>query len=171
MLDKRAVVAVASWLWVLGCSGGNHPGFQLPTSPTEAATPPPVYIPPPPRQFPPYEITTIVVGEVITRTNLDAPECLDELNWPCLYFRVTAPGTAMLEVTLVCAKGTQGNQGVDLTLRERGAHAYVWAQSFSQTDTQAETIVTAPVVEGRTYDITMWYTFPNLAYELRTRLR
>ena len=155
------------FLATIGCGPGRQ--FVLPTSPNQ--TTPPIYVQPQPRQFPPFDITTVVVGDVISRTNLDAPECVDFLGWPCLYFRIVAPSTGVLLVDLVYAKGTQGNQGVDISLRQLGARTDVWAQTFSQTDTRAEALLTAQVVEGRTYDLTLWYTFTNFEYELRTSMK
>jgi hypothetical protein len=144
-----------------------------PAPPPPAPAPPPAFAPPPPlpREFPPFDITSIAVGDVISRTNGEAPECLGEPSWPCLYFRVVAPGTGTLEVALSYAWGTQGNQGVDVTLREAGKSGELWAQSYSPTGPRWHTTLTAPVIAGRTYDITLWYTFPNLEYELRTSLR
>lgn len=163
---------VVAWLLPLSVSCAPNPDrSQLPFGPS-ASSPPPVYVPPPPRQFPPFEITTIAVGDVISRTNLDAPECIGFDRWPCLYFRVVAPSTGTLEVTLTYAYGTQGNQGVDVSLREAGTSAERWAQTSGTTALQQwYTTLTALVVEGKTYDITLWYTLPNLEYELRTALR
>src|SRR5262245_22945448 len=88
-------------------------------APVPPPTPAPLPGPPgPPLTFAPFEITTIAVGDVITRTSLAAPECRDEPGWPCIYFRLTAPRDGTLEANLSYAAGTQGNQWVDLSLRE-----------------------------------------------------
>ncbi len=167
---------LTSWLglWLVAC---DRPASRLylvnPLAPS-ASTPapaPPIYVPPPPRQFPAFEIATVAVGDLISRTNLDAPECIGELGWPCIYFRVVAPSSGTLEAALSYAWGTQGNQGVDVTLREAGTSTEVWAQSFVSTGPRWHTTLTARVVEAKTYDITLWYTFPNLEYELRLSMR
>ena len=169
---------LTSWLvlWMVACDGRTsrpylvNPLTPSVSTPAPAPAPPPVFVPPLPREFPPFEITTIAVGE-ITRTNRDAPECLGYLGWPCLYFRFAAPLSGTLEVELSYAWGSQGNQGVDVSLREAGTFPELWAQSSSATGSRWHTTLTAPVVEGKTYDITLWYTFPNLEYQLRTALR
>lgn len=154
------------------CQGSGRDTLSfLPTNPTTNTTPPPIVVQPPPRQFPPFDITTIAVGDIVTRTNLDAPECLGFDKWPCLYFRIVPPSTGTLEVALSYVWGTQGDQGIDLSIREVGTFRDVWAQSFDSTGPRLRAVLTTAVAEGKTYDITLWYTFPNLEYELRTALR
>jgi hypothetical protein len=169
-MTRRRVIVAGVALLAIGCNPDSRRKFGLPTSPTETA-PPPIFVQPQPRQFPPYEITTIAVGEVINLTNLDAPECIGFDRWPCLYFGLVAPSTGTLDVTLSYAWGTQGNQGVDVSLREVGTFREFWAQSFSSTGPRWQTVLIADVVEGKTYDVTLWYTMPNLEFELRSALR
>jgi hypothetical protein len=170
---RTAAANRLAWMCVVtsGCDGDFPRRLPLSTSPGEATAPPVIVVQPQPRQFPPFEITTIAVGDVISRTNIDAPECIRSDRWPCLYFRLVAPGTGTLEVTLTYIWGTQGSQSVDVSLREVGTFSDVWAQAFSETGLRRDAALSAPVLEGRTYDITLWYTFPNLEYELQTSLR
>jgi hypothetical protein len=55
-----------------GCDGDFPRRLPLSTSPGEA-TAPPVVVQPQPRQFPPFEITTIAVGDVSSCTCLRGP--------------------------------------------------------------------------------------------------
>ena len=124
-----------------------------------------------PHEWPPYAITSIEVGEVISRIIDNPPECIDESRWPCVYFRLVAPSAGTLEVVLTYKTGTQGSQAVDVTVRKVGTSRYVWAQANARSGVEWHTDLTAPVTAGVSYDLTLWYTFPNLQYELRTRMR
>ena len=133
--------------------------FALPTGPTVISVPPP-----PARPYSPMVFTTIQVGEVVRRRVADPPECVEYPGWPCQYFRLTVPSSGRLEIVLAYSGNTPPSQGVDLSVRESEGRSDLWAQ-FS---TANETRVIAPVDEGRTYYITMWYTFPGLEFELRS---
>jgi hypothetical protein len=50
---------------------------------------------------------------------------------------------------------------------EVGRRGYTWAQFAAENETR----VTAPVVAGRSYDITLWYVTTGLEIELRTSVQ
>ena len=133
--------------------------LRLPTAPTA------IYVPPPPRSFAPLEFTSIVVG-VPFRGRVDSPqECVDDLGWPCKYFRLTVPVGGTLSVSVTSPRGTR--VAADLTINEADRRGYTWAQ----LSTENETRVTAPVVAGRSYDIIMWYIPDGFEFELRASLQ
>ena len=100
------------------------------------------------------------------RERLDnPPECIDVLGWTCRYFRLTAPVSGRLTVTVTSPPGTR--VPVDLTVSEADRRDYTWADF----NTENVTRVTAPVVAGRSYDITMWYAPAGLEFELRTSIQ
>jgi hypothetical protein len=69
-----------------------------------------------------------------------------------------------LTVELKFDSSTQNGQGVDVTVASTAAETY--AQYFDKTTTRA----TAPVTAGTEYLITLWYTYADLEFELRTSL-
>jgi hypothetical protein len=164
-------------LWSAGCcsllmTACNEPerSFRFPTGPTSTltATPTPPVAPPP---RPQVEFLTITVGETVSRRIDVPPECLGLAGWPCQYFRLTAPSDGRLTVELTYKPDTQplgifpGPQGVDVSVAGPPA-GEVWAQYFTATVTRA----TLPVTAGTVYEITLWYTFANLEYELHASL-
>ena len=170
---RWTVAICATSVTMLACTEDGRT-FRLPTTPT-TATPQTPTSPPPPaaRPVPPVasDFTRIEVGQTIDRIIGDTPpECLEEPGWPCQYFRLTAPVSGTLTITLRYASDTQppgrsGPQGVDATLE--GRQGRVWAQQWSPTST----ILTATVTGGEEYQIVLWYTFPRLAYALTTTMR
>ena len=137
--------------------------FVNPTAPT-----PTVYVPPPPVAFAPLQYTAIQIGEVVRERITDPPECVDFLGWPCRYFSVTAPTSGKLEVALTFAIDTNRNQGVDLTVRAAdGTGGQTWAQFFAREEAR----VVAPVVAGKQYYITMWYTYAGMEFSLNTSVQ
>ena len=132
---------------------------RLPTAPTA------IYVPPPPVAFAPLEFTPIEIG-VVFQERVDNPqECIDDLGWPCRYFRLSSPVSGTLSVTVMSPRGTR-TPG-DLTVSEAGRRAYTWAQFATENETR----VTAPVIAGRSYDITLWYVAAGLPIELRASLQ
>jgi hypothetical protein len=118
-------------------------------------------VPPPPVPFAPLVFTPLEVGAVFQGRVDNPQQCIDDLGWPCLYFRLTVPISGTLSVSLTSPRGIR--VPADLTVRVVDGGAYTWAQLFSETETR----VTAPVVAGRSYDVTMWYVNTGVEFELR----
>lgn len=174
----RKIFLSAIWLVFLAlaaCEEGQTRRFMLPTAPTTVSTPSPAPPPPNPPTGPPpptaSDFTPIDVGQVVDRVIGETPpECLGFAGWPCQYFRVTPPNSGTLVVELTYVPDTQppgrnGPQGVDVSVISREFE--VWAQFGDRTTTR----VTLPATGGVEYQIMLWYTFPKLAYELRTSLQ
>lgn len=159
MIRAASIVLVFAFT---ACESGPRTRLQLPTSPSA----PGASSPAPPVGFTPSEFTAIQVGEVVQRRIEKQPQC-PEVGWPCQHFRLTATGTGTLTVVLTYLVQTNGNQGVDLTVREADGSNETWAQSFSLSETK----VAAAVIAGKSYYITMWYTNAGLEFELRSSLR
>lgn len=141
------------------CESPTPLRLRLPAAPTA------IYVPPPPVSFAPLEFTSIEVGTLFQERVNNPQECIDDLGWPCRYFRLSAPISGTLSVTVTSPRGTRGPG--DLTVSEVGRRAYTWAQFATENETR----VTAPVVAGRSYDITMWYVTNGLDIELRTSVQ
>jgi hypothetical protein len=165
-----ALVAFAVCVFTLGCEQSNRV-FSNPTSPsggTSAPAPAPTPTPPP---LAPVEFTEITVGQTVTAiVPTPAPLCLGD-PWPCQYFRFTAPSDGRLTVELRYRPETQppgrfGLQGVDISVTDAASGRGVWADFWSPEVTRAK----LDVKEGVIYQITLWYTYPDLAYELQTTL-
>lgn len=151
------------------CDGDASRRFILPT----ASTPVPTSVPtePLPRPAPPRrplaeDYTSITVGEPVRRVIEDPPECLEEPGWPCQYFRLVAPENGILTVELTYQPASQPGQGVDLTVDDTVGRR-TWAQYFAPPTVR----VTAPVEADQLYQITLWYTFAKLDFELQTSLQ
>ena len=144
-----------------GCSGGNPPVF--PTSPSQVATPAPA---PAPFLFA-QPHTSIAVGEVVSR-RADAdnnPECVDLPGWHCHYFRITAEKDGTLDVIMTWVLETQPFQPLDLSLIDsRGADR--WSDYGPGQRSHLRQLVKA----GSTYQLTVWYTFVGVEFELRSSL-
>jgi hypothetical protein len=96
------------------------------------------------------------------------PECIHPQQppgWPCQYFRLVPPADGRLTLTLSYGRHTQPTQAVDVSIREVG-RAEIWADFASATETR----LTARVSAGAVYEITLWYTFPRLEYQLHATL-
>jgi hypothetical protein len=159
MKSARSVAVLALLIFSAAACEVTPLRLRLPTAPTA------IYVPPPPVAFAPPEFTLIEVGAVFHERVDNPPECIDDLGWPCRYFRLTAPASGTLSVTTTSPRGTRGPG--DLTVSEVDRPGYTWAQSASSNETR----VTAPVVAGRSYCITMWYVAAGLEFELRTSLQ
>lgn len=128
--------------------------------------PGPSQIPPP---APPFAFeaiyTQITVGEVVNRrVTADAPECAGG-PWPCQHFRLTAPSDGSLEVVMTYSVQTQPGQGLDLSLVDSVGNES-WGDGVLP-----ELRVGASVKVGATYQITVWYTYPGVEFQLRTSLQ
>ncbi len=167
-------VILCATLLVVSCGDGDSAKrFVIPTSPTTVAGPSPSP-PVPPRPPVSSDFEPIEVGNVVHRVIGNAPpECLREPGWPCQYFRLKVPDSGVLTVELKYQPDTQppgrfGPQGVDLSILDLGGRrGEVWAEYFDATTTR----VTASVATGDEWEITLWYTFPRLDYELRASLQ
>jgi hypothetical protein len=154
-------VGVVALLILTGAACESAPPLRLrlPMAPTA------IYVPPPPASFAPLEFTPIEIGAVFQERVDNPQECIDDLGWPCRYFRLTAPASGTLTVTVTSPRGTR-TPG-DLTVSEMDRMGYTWAQFATENETR----VTAPVVAGRSYDITLWYVTTGLDIELRTSVQ
>ena len=160
-----ALVAFAVCVFTLGCEASNRV-FSNPTSPSGGTS-----APAPTTPFAPVEFTEITVGQTVTAiVPTPAPLCLGD-PWPCQYFRLTAPSDGRLTVELRYRPETQPpghfgpQQGVDISV-EDASGGRVWADFGGPEVTRAR----LDVKEGVIYQITLWYTYPDLAYELQTTL-
>jgi hypothetical protein len=173
----RTELSLVAWVGVLAvaCSESGERRFTLPSGPVGAAptgppvSPTPVPGPPslPPVRSPsPSDVNPLEVGQTFSVVvGPNPPECIDPQNppgWPCQYFRLIPPADGRLVLTLNYVPETQPTQAVDLSIHEPGQRQ-IWAE-FLLID-QARLVV--PVNAGRVYDITVWYTFPGLKYQLR----
>lgn len=150
--------------------------FVLPTarsgvSPTPSPTPDPAPAPPAPVPLPdvfaPFQSMEIAVGQTVNgRVPAPPTECVGFRGWPCHYFRFTAPSDGTLLVELTYKQDAQpAGQGVDVSIADpRGREA--WADYFQPPVVRARASVTA----GTVYQITLWYTFSGLEFELQTSL-
>ena len=167
-----ALVAFGVCVFTLGCEASNRV-FSNPTSPsggTSAPAPAPTPTPTPP-PLAPVEFTEITVGQTVTAiVPTPAPMCLGD-PWPCQYFRFTAPSDGRLTVELRYRPETQPpgpfgpQQSVDISVEDASGRR-VWADFGGPDVTRAR----LDVKEGVIYQITLWYTYPDLAYELQTTL-
>jgi hypothetical protein len=165
-----ALVASAVCVFTLGCEQSNRV-FSNPTSPSggTSAAPAPS---PQPRPLPSVDFTEIDLGQTVTSVvPTPAPPCAGEPQWPCQYFRFTAPSDGRVTVELRYRPETQppghfGPQGVDISVVD-GFGREVWADFFNPAGV---TKATLDVKEGVIYQITLWYTYPRLEYELQSTL-
>ena len=148
-------------LALTACQAGPRTQLMLPTTPTPLAS-----NPAPPVGFTPREFTDIKVGEVVGRRIEKQPQC-NEVGWPCQFFRLTATNTGTLIVVVTYSVRTNGNQGVDVSVRQAEELEETWAQSASQNETKVE----ASVIAGKSYYITLWYTNAGLEFELESSIR
>ena len=119
-----------------------------------------------PRPFAPFEYTEITVGQPFTGLVAANPtECVGLGGWPCQYFRLTAPRDGTMVVELNYKPDTQPAQGVDVSINDPLGRE-TWADYFQPPVVRARVSVTA----GTVYQITLWYTFPGLEFELQTSL-
>lgn len=160
-----AALRVFAGLLSVGCDSPNvHSNFRLPTRPTEVAAVPA------PAPYTSVDATPIELGEVVQRTIVSTPPmCLEFAGWPCQYFELTPSKSGTLEVIAIYATATQNGQPIDITLES--PRGQTWAQTFLPGSPLSEGRLTATVIAGERYRITLWYTFLNLEYELRTVMR
>ncbi len=177
---RRFIGAVlALGVFSLGCEASTRV-FPFPTSPsggtsaapvptpTPAPTPTPI---PQPRPLPSVDFNEITVGQTVTKVvPTSPPPCWDWPEWPCQYFRFTAPSDGRVTVELRYRPETQppgrfGPQGVDISVVDPLGRE-VWADFGTPTVTRASLDVKERVI----YQITLWYTYERLEYELQTTL-
>jgi hypothetical protein len=168
-----ALVAFAVCVCTLGCEQSNRV-FSNPTSPSGGTSAPaPAPTPnPQPGPLPSIAFTEIRLGQTVTSVvPTPAPPCFDWPEWPCQYFRFTAPSDGRVTVELRYRPETQPpgrfgpQQSVDISVADASGRE-VWADFGGPDVTRAR----LDVKEGVIYQITLWYTYPDLAYELQTTL-
>lgn len=156
----RTLARLAVCLGLLAAACGE--GGQVPTQP--AAIPP---LPVPPFAFQP-QFTEIALGEVVNRrVTADAPECSPFDPWPCQHFRLTAPSDGNLEVAMTYSVQTQPYQALDLSL-VNSVGSQVWGSAGTVFP---ELRLIASVRTGAVYQITVWYTYPGVEFQIRTSLQ
>jgi hypothetical protein len=149
-----------------GACDKTTPLFVLPTARTGVSSTPAPAPAPQPRPFAPLEYTEIAVGQRFTgQVSAEPPECSGLPGWPCQYFRLTAPSDGTMVVELNYEPNTQPTQGVDLSIFDP-LGPETWADYFQPGIVRARASVTA----GTVYQITLWYTFPGLKFELQASL-
>jgi hypothetical protein len=163
----------------VACSESGQRLFRLPTTPSDTPAPPgppvsPAPVPgrpsPPPVRTPsPSDVNPLEVEQTFSAVvGANPPECLHPQQppgWPCQYFRLVPPAEGRLTLTLTYGRHTQPGQAVDVSIRE-GGQSEIWADFASASEARLTTRVSA----GSVYEITLWYTFPGLAYELRATI-
>jgi hypothetical protein len=157
-----------AFLFLLVLTSGCGESTAPPLAPSTIVTPSTVVVPPP-RVAPPSMLLEVGVPvfRVIDET---PPDCVEYSGWPCQYFRITPSRSGTLFVELTYVPDTQppgkfpGPQPVDVSVF--GRNVEVWSEFRDRTTTR----VTLPVTGDVEYQITLWYTFPKLAYELRAAL-
>ena len=163
---KLFVSAFVLCLLTVACDK-TTPLFVLPLAPTGGSSSPPPAPVPQPRPFAPFAYTEIAVGQAFNgQVNPDPPECVGLAGWPCQYFRMMASTDGTLVVELNYKPNTQPGQGVDVSIDDPLGRA-TWADYFQPSVVRARVSVTA----GTVYQITLWYTFSGLEFELETSLQ
>jgi hypothetical protein len=150
-------------LLTAGC-GKDSGLFFSPVAPTPAS---PAPTPRTSLPFTPAQATELPIGGAINAVvEPDPPECVNLPGWPCQFFDVTAPATGTLVVTAYFDPATQPYQGIDLSVLDSFG-LEVWANSFAPSSVAAE----RQVEQKQRYRITLWYTFPGLAYEVMATMK
>jgi hypothetical protein len=95
------------------------------------------------------------------------PQCVDPTlpGWGCQFFRVTPSFDGTLDLTLTWVLETQPNQGLDLSLDDDQRRSWWSDRGPGPSPTQ---LLSLPLDAGETYQITIWYTFRGVEFELRT---
>ena len=159
---RKQLWSIASLaLLATACSDVSHP--VLPTAPSQVPAPSPT----PAAAFrfsEPY--TQVSVGDVVTRRGrTDDSECVDLPGWHCHYFRITAPSDGTLDVLLKWVLETQPNQPLDLSFTDSDGRTF-----WSEYGPGPQGRLRASVKAGSIHQITVWYTFPGVEFELRSSL-
>jgi hypothetical protein len=146
----------------IGCSQSN----PIVPSP-QISTPAPVPAPPTAFAFA-QPFTELPVGATIHRqvkTFEENSECVDLAGWGCHYFRVTPPRNGQLVVLLTWLRESQPNQPLDLSITDSNG-----ATAWADYGPGASGLLRIPVKADRTYQLTVWYTFRGVEFEIGTSL-
>lgn len=161
-MHKQLLSITCLALLATACSTAN------PVSPTPQITIPVVTPAPPPFAFV-QSFTELTVGGKIHRkvgTGTGNPECVDLPGWGCHYFRITPASDGVLEVMLTWVLETQPSQPLDLSSADsRGT------SSWSTYGPGPKDVLSLPVKSGSTYQMTVWYTFPGVEFEISASLQ
>lgn len=159
---KRLLIVLGCCVITAACEGSNP---TAPSRVTIANALPSVSAPLPQPFMQPF--TDLQIGSTFGRTvSSDAnPECPGLPGWGCQFFRVTPGADGLLTVAVDWVVETQPNQGLDLSLESTDGASY-WADMphFGELDVQGH------VRAGQTYQITVWYTFPGVTFEVITSM-
>lgn len=102
----------------------------------------------------------MAVGQVVNgRPTPDDPECVDVPGFTCQHFRVTPATDGSLTVVITFSHDPL-RQVLDLSLMSAEGWT-VWANHDA---------LAMGVMQGQTYEITVWYLTPGVEFELRTSL-
>lgn len=147
-----------------GCDGGTAP----PTAPSTiipASTP----APPAPTPSPalPNRFTEIALGEAVSsRVTKDDPLCDEGWHYRCGYYRVTAPGDGILDVTMRWSSADAYPLDIDV-LNSHGGRLAVHPQVGP-----GERRVAFRATAHEVYFIEVWsFMDPGVEFELRTSFR
>ena len=156
---RRLLRSVVCYAFIAsGCSDVGRPVFPTAPSPVPAPAPAPARF----AFAEPY--TPLAITDVVTRhVGDDNPMCVELPGWHCHYFRITAPSDGRLDIMLTWVLETQPNQPLDLSLMDsQGADA--WSDYGPGPQGRLRAVVKA----GSTYQLTVWYTFSGVEFELRS---
>jgi len=113
--------------------------------------------------------TLLTIGGQVHRkvgSGAENPDCVDFPGWGCHYFRITPSTDGVLEVVLTWLLESQPSQPLDLSSTDsRGGTAW------SNYGPGSRGALSIPVKAGSTYQMTVWYTFPGVEFEIGASLQ
>ena len=137
-----------------GCAGGN-PMYPSAPSVLLAPTPAPAF-----KFNEPF--TELALDQTVQRhVAANGPDCVDLHGWNCHFFRITPASDGVLDVYLAWTLETQPVQALDLSLGEANGWQH-WADYGPGPQGHLHLHVSA----GQTYQITVWYMFIGVDYEI-----
>ncbi len=113
--------------------------------------------------------TELTVGGNVHRkvgAGAQNPECVDFPGWGCHYFRVSPSSDGLLVVQLTWLLESQPGQGLDLSSTDSSGGT-IW----SNYGPGPRDVLSIPVKAGSTYQMTVWYTFPGVEFEIGASLQ
>lgn len=167
-MTKHVLAIGCMMLLSTACSQQNpfSPTLAVPNS---SSTPPPT--PAPPRLGFAEPFTELTVGSTLHRrvgSAAENPECVDFPGWGCHYFRITPTRDGLIETHLTWVLATQPNQVLDMSITDANG-----LSSWANLDLNAGplSVATLDAKAGHTYQVTIWYTFPGVEFDLQALLQ
>ena len=150
-------------LTLLGSACSENLAGPTPPLPTPL---PSVVAPPQPSSRFSEVFTDLTIGErAFRRAGANSPECFGLPGWQCQFFRVTPTRDGALDLTLTWDLETQPGQPLDLSLFDPDGR-----EMWSDYGPGPRGHMRARVKAGSTYQITVWYTFVGVEFELQSSL-